>query len=159
MSVPGEMTASPRDRVVDASVVAKLFVPEPLSDRAQALLDRAMADPLTSLLVPALLYVECANVLWKYVRRLDYPTNRAIQDMASLLKLPLEVRPTTELAEDAIDIAIGFDITAYDACYVALAKRLGVPLVTADERLVRKFAGKEIDVRWLGDVAPETAEE
>ena len=157
MSVPGEITASPRDRVVDASVVVKLFVPEPLSDRAQALLGRAMVDPLTSLLIPDLLYVECANVLWKYVRRLGYPTNRAIQDITRLLRLPLEVRPTGELVEDALDVAIEFEITAYDACYVALARRLGVPLVTADERLVRRFAKKRVAVRWLGDVPDDPA--
>ncbi len=103
---PREAGASPHDRVVDASVAVKLLVPEPLSDRAQALLDRATADPLTGLAVPDFLYAECANVLWKYIRRFGYPTNRAMGDIVRLLDLSLEAFPTSGLAEDALDIAI-----------------------------------------------------
>jgi len=31
------------------------------------------------------------------------------------------------------------------------AQRLGLPLITADEALARRFAGTELDVRLLGD--------
>jgi len=34
---------------------------------------------------------------------------------------------------------------------VALAHRLGLPLITADEALRRKLEGTPYDVRWLGD--------
>ncbi len=103
--------------------------------------------------------IECANVFWKRVRRFRYPPKAAEEGIEHVLDMPLVVSPTSELVKSALEIAIENNITAYDACYVALAKRLGVPLVTADERLVRKFAGKGVDVRWLGDVPPETAEE
>ncbi len=159
MNAPGGPQRAPVRFVVDASVAVKLLVKEPLSDRAQQVFRRSDRDPLGRLCVPDFFFLECANALWKYVRRFGYPVPEADENMVDLLCMPLEVRPASELAQDALDIAIGFDITAYDACYVALARRLGVPLVTADERLVRKFAGKEVDVRWLGDVALETAGE
>lgn len=159
MSDRGEITASPRDRVVDASVVVKLFAVEELSDRARALLAQVSGDDPVTLFAPDLLYAECANVLWKRVRRFGYPTNRAMRDIARLLKLSLRVHPTVELAEDALDVAIEFKVTAYDACYVALAEGLGVPLVTADERLVRSFAGESVEVLWLGDVPLDGATE
>jgi len=44
-----------------------------------------------------------------------------------------------------------YEITAYDAAYVALSERLSLPLVTADERLVQHLAGTGLDVRFLGD--------
>jgi predicted nucleic acid-binding protein len=42
------------------------------------------------------------------------------------------------------------EITACDAAYVALSRRLSLPLVTADEPLVHRLAGTGLDVRWLG---------
>ena len=48
-------------------------------------------------------------------------------------------------------IALAYDITAYDACYVALAQQLDAPLITADETLVRKLVGTAYDMRWLGN--------
>jgi predicted nucleic acid-binding protein len=59
---------------------------------------------------------------------------------------------TSDLAAEAFEIALEFDSTAYDACYVALSARLGVPLLTADERLVRKLARTRFRVLWLGDL-------
>jgi len=60
---------------------------------------------------------------------------------------------TADLIAEALTIALAHDITAYDACYVALAQLAGVPLITADEALVRKLAGTAYDVGWLGDVS------
>jgi predicted nucleic acid-binding protein len=47
-------------------------------------------------------------------------------------------------------MAVSHDITACDAAYVALSRRLSLPLVTADEVLVNHLAGTNLDVRWLG---------
>ncbi len=57
-----------------------------------------------------------------------------------------------DLVTDALDIAVVANgVTAYDVCYVALANRLGLPLVTADEILWHKLEDTPYDVRWLGD--------
>ena len=63
--------------VVDASVGAKLFLPEPLSEQAQALFDRLSDDPPVELYVPDRFYVECGNTLWKRTRFFDYPEAEA----------------------------------------------------------------------------------
>ena len=151
--------AGPTRLVLDASVAVKLCISEPFSDRAEALVGRADRDPAGGLFVPDFFYIECANVFWKRVRRLGYPPRAAEEGIEYVLNMPLGVFPTSELVRDALDIAIEAEITAYDACYVALARRLGVPLVTADERLVRKFATERAEVLWLGEVRLETEED
>jgi predicted nucleic acid-binding protein len=138
------------DCVVDASVGIKLFLVEPLADRANALFASLTVTPPAHLYVPDLFYVECTNVLWKYVRRFGYSPEAALQDVADLVRLPLQVASTADLAEDALALALEHGATAYDAAYIALAQKLSLPLVTADEALVRRLGNTSPDVRWLG---------
>lgn len=140
-----------RDCVIDASVGIKLFVIEPLSDEADAIFGYLTDDPPARFYVPDLFFIECTNVLWKYVRRFDYPLENAHQDVADLTALPLRTISTAELADGALELAITHGITAYDAAYVELARRLSLPLMTADEALVRHLAATPLDVRWLGE--------
>ena len=139
------------DCVVDASVGIKLFLVEPLADRADTLFASLTATPPGRLYVPDLFYVECTNVLWKYVRRFGYSPEVARQDVADLVRLPLQVASTADLAEAALALALEYGATAYDAAYAALAQELSLPLVTADEALVRRLDGTGLDARWLGE--------
>ena len=144
------MSSNPLQWVVDASVGIKLFVPERLSDRSEALFDLLGAERPAELYVPDLFYIECASILWKHVRRFGYSEADAQEDLMSLRLLALRRIPTWELVESALDIALEHSITAYDACYVALAKKIAAPLVTDDEKLVHKLAGGPFNVLWLG---------
>jgi len=74
--------------------------------------------------------------------------------MAALLRLPLQITPTADLAADALQRAITYSISAYDACYVALAQHQAVPLITADQKLANKFVGVIPAVVWLGTRSP-----
>jgi predicted nucleic acid-binding protein len=139
------------DCVVDASVGIKLFLVEPLADRADTLFTSLTVTPPGRLYVPDLFYVECTNILWKYVRRFGYSPEAARQDVADLVRLSLQVASTADLAEAALALALDHGMTAYDAAYVALAQKLSLPLVTADEALVRRLDGTDLDVRWLGE--------
>lgn len=139
------------DCVVDASVGIKLFLLEPLSDRADALFAHLADTPPARFYVPDIFFIECANVLWKYVRRFGYPPENALQDVADLTRLPFRVVSTEELAEEALEIAMEYGITAYDAAYIALGARLSLPLVTADEALIQHLTESPFDIRWLGE--------
>lgn len=48
---------------------------------------------------------------------------------------------TLELLAEALDIALRQSSIVYDACYVALASRLGKSFITTGERLARPDAG------------------
>jgi predicted nucleic acid-binding protein len=139
------------DCVVDASVGIKLFLVELLSDRADALLGHLNDALPARFYVPDLFFIECTNILWKYVRRFGYPPEAAQQDVVELIQLPFQVVSTAALAGPALSLALDRGITAYDASYVVLADRLALPLVTTDEPLIRNLAGSGLDVRFLGD--------
>lgn len=145
------MISQPVRAVVDASVGIKLFVIEPLSDAAHSLFAH-ITLPGTRFYTPDLFYVECTNVLWKYVRRGKMPIEDANAAVDKLCRLALRPSATASLVSDALEIAETYDVTAYDAVHVALARRQNTPLVTADEALVRKLVGLDVVVLWLGDV-------
>ena len=89
---------------------------------------------------PDLLPTECTNTLWKYVRSGEYDAIQAQQDLLDLLILDIRWAPTNKLLIRALEIACTYNTSAYDACYVALAENLNLPLVTADNKLAQKFA-------------------
>jgi len=138
--------------VVDASVVVKLFVDEELSEGARKLLDGMGKPEPDEFYAPDLLFPECGNVLWKYVRFHGYEPDLARENIADLTELAFQVMPTAELVVEAFELANHHSITVYDACYVALAERLGLALVTADDRLVRHLEGTGLPIKYLGDL-------
>ena len=119
--------------VVDASVGIKLFVNEPNSDLAHALFAKLSEEPPAEMFVPDLFYIECTNILLKYVRRFGRPLEDSQADLADLGLLALKSTPTTVLMEEALLLASQRNLTAYDACYAVLAQQLEIPLATADE--------------------------
>jgi predicted nucleic acid-binding protein len=137
--------------VIDASVAIKLFVVDPLSDKVDALFAHLGADPECRFYVPDLFYIECTNILWKYVRLSPYSAADAERNLAQLYALSLQRTSTAELMTDALKIGLAHGISAYDACYVALSQRLTVPMVTADQKLVRKLATSSPLVYYLED--------
>jgi predicted nucleic acid-binding protein len=145
------------DCVVGASVGIKLFIVEPLSDEAHALFAGLAADPPARFYAPDLFYIECTNILLKYVKRLGLAPEDAGLFVGQLGQLALTAISTESLRVDAFEIAAAHDLTAYDAAYVALARQLALPLITADGRLARRLAGTALDIRWLGDLTDETS--
>lgn len=131
------MSDLPLRYVVDASVGIKLFVDEEFSGQAHALFSHLAADPPAELYVPDLFFIECANILLKYVRRFGRPLEDSQGDLADLNLLALKPTSTANLMEDALLLADEANLTAYDACYAILAQKLDIPLVTADEPMAR----------------------
>ena len=117
--------------VIDASVAAKWLLPEDGSDQASALLGDA-------LLVPDLLFAELANIFWKKQLRGEIDAATANAAARWLVQAPLQVHPCAGLTADALALSIRLAHPAYDCFYLALARRSGCPLVTADRRLVAR---------------------
>ena len=137
-----------REYVIDASVAVKLFIADALSPKVIALFDMLGALSPPVLHAPDLLYSEVTGALRKRALLAGYPHAR--RDVLRLYEIPFRVAPCRELMAEAIGISLDRVISSYDAFYVALSRRLKVPLVTADERLVRAvLALPGYDVRSL----------
>ena len=119
--------------VIDASIAVKWVVEEEGSEEALRLLGRSR------LIAPELLVAECANILWKKVRRDELSSEEALLAARLLQSADLELTSTRSLMERATQIAIELDHPAYDCIYLALAAERDCPFVTADERLLRKL--------------------
>jgi predicted nucleic acid-binding protein len=137
--------------VIDANVLIKLYVPEVLSQKADSLF-RDAENRRIDLIAPDLIYPEAGNILWKKQRlkELSRPDVKEITD--AILSLPLVVEPVKLLLPLAVDIAIGYNITVYDAAYVALATVYKTALITADKKLVDTLSKTILtkNLRWLG---------
>lgn len=133
--------------VVDASVVAKLYFEEELSEDSIALF---RSRP--QLMAPDLLWAELANIAWKRCARDQLSPQQASAILTEALRLPIEIVPTHELIHTALELAIQTGRTAYDCLYIALAIDRACPFITGDRRLVNALArGPLADrVRWVG---------
>ena len=136
--------------VVDTSVCIKQFISDPITPKVNQLFDH-LALPQTEFFVPDLLYIECANTLWKYVRARLYTATEVQADLVSLKALPLRVVSTADLMAEAVTIGLVYGISAYDASYVTLSQQVNAPLLTLDEKLVRKITAAAYDIRLFND--------
>jgi predicted nucleic acid-binding protein len=124
-----------------------LFVQETHTPKAEKILQEALANK-TELVVPDLAYVECANVMWKYVRKGLCTPEKASEVLRKVGQLPLSSVPTRAIFEEAFHEGARLGVTAYDAVYVVLSRKLASPLVTGDKRLTRA----DIGGTYLGNV-------
>ena len=117
--------------VIDASVAVKWVVEEEGTKEALALRDRALA-------APDLLIAECANILWKKVRRNELSEQESVFAAGLLAHVDIELMAMRPYLEAAVRIAVALDHPAYDCIYIALAEAEGLRFVTADMSLLRK---------------------
>ncbi|MBI1893421.1 MAG: type II toxin-antitoxin system VapC family toxin [Candidatus Rokubacteria bacterium] len=132
--------------ILDASVAVKWFAElgEEERDRALALRVRHTAG-LLRLSVPVSFPLEVANAL-RFNQRFE--EGDVVVAVQALEDLRLDIRPTDfDLLRKTVAIAYAYRLTLYDAVYVALAEASGLPLVTADEALLKGMKGHSIVLR------------
>lgn len=115
--------------VIDACVLANAVGDDEESGR-QA---RELLREHRELAVPDLVDVETTAVLRRRWFAGTLTDERFEQAVADLADMPLARFPTLGLMRRAFELRA--NVTAYDACYVALAEALDWPLCTVDRRL------------------------
>jgi len=130
--------------VLDNSVVTGWYLPEQATAYGQSVATRLESDKA---LVPTLWQLELANVLKTACTRgkLDLDTARQILD--ALGRLPIEIDTSPAPGQRQLfELAMRYQFSSYDAAYLELAMRHGLPIATQDLHLKEAAMAAGVDV-------------
>jgi predicted nucleic acid-binding protein len=133
MTTPHEPLAA-GDLVLDVSLSCAWCFADEASPEAWAILSRLQSAQAHA---PSLWLWETTNVLIQAERR-GRITAAAIRTFLGLLEsLPIRIDPASTACvwNDTLALARAHQLTAYDAAYLELAMRLGLPLASRDQAL------------------------
>ncbi len=119
--------------VADTNLIAYLAMPSPYTEAAEHLLIR---DP--EWVAPVLWRSEFRNVLALYLRKGLIRFEQALDIQAEMESL-FQGKEYEVASLDVLSLVNQSECSAYDCEFVALAKGLGVKLVTMDRKLVSCF--------------------
>ena len=133
--------------VLDASMAMAWFLDEDQADAAQGVLDFVVGD---SAVVPSLWRLEVANSLQYSVRRKRIDRLFADECLIQLSRLNILIDSETDEHAwgETRRLAIKHGLTVYDAAYLELAIRRGLPLASCDGELIA--AAKKVGVGVVG---------
>lgn len=121
--------------VIDASVAVKLFVPEKGSKQAWELFNQSIDNDL-DLLAPNFLCLEVLNAL---IQSYDLPEDQLARILIDLSSLGIHLyRENPSFLRQVLEYSKEFNITVYDASYLALALFYGCTLYTSDKKHHKK---------------------
>lgn len=127
--------------VVDTNIIAYRFI---IGDKTDLACEVEQKDG--DWIVPALWRSEFLNVLATSVRGRIVD----IDEARSLWRSAMHVLATRErvvLYEKALECAVGFSVSAYDAQYITLARTLNVVCVTEDAKMIKTFPDSAMSMR------------
>jgi predicted nucleic acid-binding protein len=126
--------------IIDASAVMAVIVKEPERDLVIQLTKGAI------ILSPDMVIYEIANGLTKMMKKKIIEKERMINAFEYFKRIPMIIIEID--VKKALEIAWEYKIYAYDACYLEVAVRLNLPLLTFDGNMTR--VGKELGISILG---------
>lgn len=120
--------------VLDTSVSGPWYLPDEDSPYARQVLNRIRIE---APIVPILWSSEMANMLLVAERRRRITASERANATRAILNLPLTFRhvPLPAMLDRVFNLANGQNLTAYDATYLDIAMREGLPLATLDTDL------------------------
>ena len=126
--------------LLDTSVVVKWFILEEDSERATSLRQAHVRDEL-ALHAPDILLVELANALRYSPVASAGEIPEALQQIFDL-DIAV-VRFDLDILVSAVSLGLERDLAVYDAYFLALARALEMPLITADRRMLSRLTTED----------------
>jgi predicted nucleic acid-binding protein len=131
--------------VLDCSVTMAWVFPDEANESTNALRDSLIKD---SAVVPVLWPIEVGNVLLVATRRERISADDWPRIRDDLEALPIDIDPEScdRVLDTVLPLANEYELSVYDAMYLELALRRGLPLATLDQKLIAagKAAGVEV---------------
>lgn len=123
--------------VADASVALSWCFEDEADAWTDGLLDRLRSEG--QIIVPAHWPTEVSNGMSMGLRRKRIQPDRPALFWDELALLPIEVEPplSPNQAKTVLALCQQYGLTVYDAAYLELAKRKGLPLATLDSALLK----------------------
>lgn len=137
------------DYVIDASIVVQRLIRDTYTEHVKVLFRQLLTG--NRLIIPEFCLLECTNVIWKQVRFQGMPQDQADNLVHDLNALPLTIMPVTGLLARGLHIGLIHELAVYDSVYIALAERLRIPLITADERQEKAANAMGVTIKALTD--------
>ncbi len=138
--------------VVDASVVLKWqFDDEDCVSQATALRNDYFARGAVRVIAPQLLMYEVVNGVATATRRKRVAADKAMETISNLVALVIELKEVEPLR--ILEVALRYNLAAYDAAYLALAEDENCDLWTGDRAFYQAVKDESHQVRWIGDYA------
>lgn len=121
--------------VIDTSPLIRLFVPDgPIHPEVETALNQASSGAAV-VFAPQLILVEAANVLLRKKRRGELTGQELGELLLAVKSLPIRLCDHEPLLLPACALAEAYNLSAYDALYLALAEQCGAHLITNDDIL------------------------
>lgn len=133
--------------VLDASVAMAWCFKDEITSATKGLLKKLSSK---SAVVPGLFYVEIVNVL-ALAERKGRLSLTEIHDFLSVLdstQIEVDDEASARAFSHLLPLCRSHGLTSYDAMYLDLAQRRGLPLATLDEPL--RKAAKKLGIKLLG---------
>ena len=133
--------------VIDSSVTLAWCFADERTDAVDAVLTQVAES---GAVVPSLRRLDVANALQMAVRRKCIDTAFRDASLADLRALAIDIDPETDQQAWTAThrLADRFNLTLYDAAYVEIAQRLGLPLATRDPEM--RVAASALGLALLG---------
>ena len=129
--------------VLDASALLETL----LRTEAGLSIRRRLFAPDETLHAPHLIDVEVSQVIRRFVARNEISPQDGRDFLEIVADLPLQRYPHTILLPRMWELRE--NLSAYDACYIALAEALDAPLLTHDGRLARSSGNHRAQIQFV----------
>lgn len=137
--------------VIDASAAIKWFFTDESDVQSAADLLIDYQQNKLHFIVPRLFHYEIMNSVHIAVRMKRIPENSGKEILKDLFLIETKIIDSDGLIKSAYLYARQYNISVYDASYLAAAKEHKAALYTADRKFYDTVKSKERLVKWIGD--------